>query len=367
MRLRTAIRLAAAAFFAVVTAQRASSQIQITQGDVEGLAGKFQVSYPAANSSGFDLSVSGANRFWDLSAFTFGSIPDHIVTHFTFPPPGAPDVGNPAFAQANYAIKSESGTSAMQQLGATWQYAKVSSAGVEVIGNVDTATAVLTPGLKIVGAFPAGFGSSWSSTSSVSSSIIPAGFTATIDATGSIDSWGTMVIPASGGGTVSKSVLRLKLEQTTTIRMRFVILYQFSSVNYQWLGASSDGQFYVAAVSTDSVGGVKPLSFYTPFNVGPVSLVEESDIPVGTFALLPNYPNPFNPETVIPFVTGREGHVSLKVYNLLGQHLATLLDGQLSAGRHEARFDAHGYPSGPYVVRLEAGGSVLTRTITLLR
>ena len=361
MTARAAIRLAATALLAILSAQSASSQIQITQGDIQGLVGKFQKSYPATAPVGFDLTVSGANRFWDLSVFTFGSAPDRAVTHFAFPPPGAPQVGNPAFAQANYALKSESGSSV------TWQYAKVSPAGVEVIGNVDTASSVLTPGLKIVGAFPLGSGSSWSSSSSVSSPIIPAGFSATITASGSIDSWGTMVIPDVLGGTVSKSVLRLRLQQTTTIKMSFLILYQISSVNYQWLGSASDGQFYVAAASTDSVGGVKTLSYFTPFNVGPVSLAEEKFGAVGALALLANYPNPFNPETVIPFVVPREGPLELKVYNVLGQAVATLFNGRLEAGRHEVRFDARGYPSGLYVVRLEAGGAVLTRTITLLK
>lgn len=361
MTARTALRLTAGALFAIASADRANSQIQITQGDVESLAGKFQVSYRAVDPAGFDLSASGPNRLWDLSGFAFSGTPSLTVTHFTFPPTGAPDVGNPAFAQANYAIKNESATAV------TWQYAKVSSAGVEVIGNIDTATAVLTPGLKIVGAFPLAYGSSWSSSSSVSSPIVPSGFTVTIAASGSIDSWGTMVIPAAGGGTTSKSVIRLRLQQTTTIRMSFIILYEFSSLNYQWLASASGGQFYVAAVSTDSVGGVQTLSYYTPFNVGPVSVAEGARDPVGTFELLPNYPNPFNPETVIPFVIPREGHVTLKVYSLLGQDLATLLDARLSAGRYETRFDALGFPSGVYVVRLEAAGAVSTRTITLVR
>lgn len=361
MTAHTAIRLIATAFCAIVWSQRASSQIQITRGDVEGLVGTFQVSYPALNSGGFDLSVSGPNRHWDLSAFTFSAAPGMTVTHLSFPPAGAPDVGNPAFAQANYAIKNEDASAV------TWQYAKVSSSGVEVIGNVDTATSVLTPGLKIVGTFPLAYGSSWSSTSSVASPILPSGFTATIAGSGSIDSWGTMVIPTASGGTISKSVLRLRLQQTTTIKMSFIILYQFSSVNYQWLGSPSEGQFYVAAVSTDSVGAVRTLSFYTPFNVGPVSLAEERDAHARLFALLPNYPNPFNPETVIPFDIPREGHVELTLYNLLGQAVATVFSGRLEAGAHEVRFNAQGSPSGLYIVRLEADGAVLTRTMTLLK
>jgi endo-1,4-beta-D-glucanase Y len=79
------------------------------------------------------------------------------------------------------------------------------------------------------------------------------------------------------------------------------------------------------------------------------------------FTLEPNYPNPFNPSTVIRYqLPGVERsvtslyHVSLKVYNLLGQCVTTLVDDVETAGNRSARWDASGYPSGIYFYRLEA-------------
>ena len=86
-----------------------------------------------------------------------------------------------------------------------------------------------------------------------------------------------------------------------------------------------------------------------------------------TFALGTNYPNPFNPETVIPFSLAQSAHVSIKVYDLLGRSVATLVNAELSAGLHEVRFEASQLPTGVYLVRMEAAGIVQAQRITLMK
>ncbi len=86
-----------------------------------------------------------------------------------------------------------------------------------------------------------------------------------------------------------------------------------------------------------------------------------------TATLLPNYPNPFNPTTTLAFELDRTREVRLEVFDLLGRHVATLVDGLQPAGRHAVRFDARGLASGVYVYRLAAGAVVETRTMLLLR
>ena len=80
-----------------------------------------------------------------------------------------------------------------------------------------------------------------------------------------------------------------------------------------------------------------------------------------------NYPNPFNPSTALRYSLLAASHVSLKVYNLLGRLVATLEDGDRSAGRHEVRFDASGLASGVYFYTLQAGGMVQTKRMILVR
>ncbi len=85
------------------------------------------------------------------------------------------------------------------------------------------------------------------------------------------------------------------------------------------------------------------------------------------FSLSQNYPNPFNPSTEIRFAVPQTARVSLDVYNLLGEKVATLVDGIETAGTHAVRFDGAGLSSGVYFYRLQHGTSVLTERMTLLK
>jgi hypothetical protein len=85
------------------------------------------------------------------------------------------------------------------------------------------------------------------------------------------------------------------------------------------------------------------------------------------FALLQNYPNPFNPVTRISFNVARIVPVSLRVYNLLGQEVVTLVNELKTPGIYEVNFDAALLPSGVYLYRLEAGSFAATRRMLLLK
>ena len=93
----------------------------------------------------------------------------------------------------------------------------------------------------------------------------------------------------------------------------------------------------------------------------------ESDGGVSRVELAGNYPNPFNPETVIPFALPEAVSVRLSVYNVLGQRVALLVDEELSAGRHRVVWWAGDVPTGVYLVRLEAGAVAKTQRITLMK
>lgn len=80
-----------------------------------------------------------------------------------------------------------------------------------------------------------------------------------------------------------------------------------------------------------------------------------------------NYPNPFNPTTNISFTTTHRGQVQLRVFDLLGAEVATLIDRSMDAGTHDIVFDASKLRSGVYVYRLEAEGRVLTRRMVVMK
>jgi hypothetical protein len=86
------------------------------------------------------------------------------------------------------------------------------------------------------------------------------------------------------------------------------------------------------------------------------------------FALSQNYPNPFNPSTELSFTIPNDGVVTLKIFNALGQEVATLINGVRSAGTyHRVTFDAHHLASGVYFARLQSGGHVQMRKMMLLK
>jgi len=85
------------------------------------------------------------------------------------------------------------------------------------------------------------------------------------------------------------------------------------------------------------------------------------------YSLEQNYPNPFNPSTLIRFSLPKTGFVKLKVYNLLGQYVASLVNGYMSEGNHKVNFDMSGFPSGVYIYRLEVNGFTDTKKMVYLR
>jgi len=101
-------------------------------------------------------------------------------------------------------------------------------------------------------------------------------------------------------------------------------------------------------------------------------LVRTASLPVDgiaplTFFLANNYPNPFNPETTIRFGLAEDSHVSLKIFDVTGSEIATLIDGFLHADEHAITFDAHALPSGVYFYTLTAGNFSATRKMMLLK
>lgn len=85
------------------------------------------------------------------------------------------------------------------------------------------------------------------------------------------------------------------------------------------------------------------------------------------YSLLQNYPNPFNPETVISWQSAVGGHISLKVYDVLGREVATLINEVREAGRYSVEFNAAHLASGTYMYRLIAGDFVQTKKMVLLK
>lgn len=103
------------------------------------------------------------------------------------------------------------------------------------------------------------------------------------------------------------------------------------------------------------------LANYTISSVG-----EDASAP-GEFRLFSNYPNPFNPSTIISYSLAADSRVTLKIFNVIGEEAAILIDADQKAGQHSVTFNASNLPSGIYLYQLNAGNISKTRKMLLLR
>ncbi len=98
-----------------------------------------------------------------------------------------------------------------------------------------------------------------------------------------------------------------------------------------------------------------------------VTAVKSDKEIVKDYNLSQNYPNPFNPSTRIDFNLQKSGMTKLEVYNILGQRVVTLINGNLNAGQHSVVFDADNLPSGIYLYTLSSGSFMVTKKMMLLK
>ncbi|MGA2625245.1 MAG: T9SS type A sorting domain-containing protein [Bacteroidota bacterium] len=145
-------------------------------------------------------------------------------------------------------------------------------------------------------------------------------------------------------------------------------VFQYHSRNKQVTYISQDFSQLLFDVDSTFSGGTTVAHDYrfTP-KTGVLSVREVSNSAPKEFSLSQNYPNPFNPSTKISFTVAKSDFISLKVYNLLGQEVGTLVNQQMMPGTYEATFDASHLPSGLYLYRLSAGGLQQVRKMTFMK
>ncbi len=103
------------------------------------------------------------------------------------------------------------------------------------------------------------------------------------------------------------------------------------------------------------------------FSIGVSSNDDSDNIIPSEYSLGQNYPNPFNPVTTITFSIPKEGLVTLKIYNTIGEEVAVALNEEREAGYHQVEFNAASLPSGVYFYRLQAGDFLETKKMILMK
>lgn len=147
--------------------------------------------------------------------------------------------------------------------------------------------------------------------------------------------------------------------------------YEFIDTQFEIGGSTTYIAFYyVKAYNSSSstyslaTNGVSTTGEYVPHKI---SVNPPEGIQVDEFDLVQNYPNPFNPTTVINFSVSKNSFATLKVYDILGNEVAVLLNNTIEAGDHSVEFNAADLPSGIYLYKFQAGEISLIRKMILLR
>ncbi|MCL4539509.1 MAG: T9SS type A sorting domain-containing protein [Bacteroidetes bacterium] len=150
----------------------------------------------------------------------------------------------------------------------------------------------------------------------------------------------------------TSSVLNLKITATPTngtiAGLRPVVKFETSNGN------------------PDSVVFNTVENMFVPQSLQPKNEQVMSQIPL-TFSLSQNYPNPFNPTTRVDYTIAKAGMVSLKVYDVLGREVETIVNENEQPGRYSVNFDGSHLASGVYFYRLEAGSNVITKKMLLMK
>jgi photosystem II stability/assembly factor-like uncharacterized protein len=136
-------------------------------------------------------------------------------------------------------------------------------------------------------------------------------------------------------------------------------------------GTAAERQDYLFADNDLTAGTyqyrLKQIDYDGTFEYFELSSEPEIEL-AGDYSLEQNYPNPFNPSTSISFNLPQDGFVNLKIYNILGNEVAVLINNELLAGRHNYVFDASGLSSGVYFYRLEMNNKFFeTKQMILLK
>jgi hypothetical protein len=113
--------------------------------------------------------------------------------------------------------------------------------------------------------------------------------------------------------------------------------------------------------------GYTPFTYPHPFRQNDPTFVEEDELIVKDFVLYQNYPNPFNPSTSLSFVIGQSSFVSLKVYDMLGNEIAALVNEEKPVGSYEVEFNANLLPSGIYFYQIKCGSFTQAKKMLLLK
>jgi len=340
-------------FFAIVSCT-AFAQITITSGDVANMfaVGNSATIHEDSLQSSIDIGSPGGGNNWDFTMLQS----NFMLTLESIDPATSPYISDfPTANICNYNSSTLGGN-----LSEIWTYSKLNGQ-FDVFGNVFISSAL--PGVNKITydpyrrqyEHPLTINSQWSHT--YDQTIYLNGtplFTSSVSISTIVDAYGTMTIP----GGESYEALRIREELTIS---------GGTSVNYSFL-SKEGAQVNVNAIDANPPNsGTIAVKLGTTYYDGLTTSVKQISALPNDYSLSQNYPNPFNPSTNIEYSIPEASFVELKVYDVLGNEVATLVNEQQSAGVYRADFTGDGFASGLYIARITAGNYTNSIKMSLMK
>ncbi len=347
----------------VLTGVNSFAQITINQSDLQNYLaiGRTLSLLDDTSTTSLNIGTTGQTS-WDFS----GLHPDARFTVAIVSPSSTPWGGHFPSATVSFFDTTTIGGYLLQ----TWIYFGVNN-GLMNYGNAGQGSAGgfnitflshNNPAAKNL-MVPLTMGTTWTDTyvktdSTIISPLPPSVTTTNVHESYAVEAYGTMTLP--GGATVP--ALRLKDDFRSSSGSNYT-----RTISYLFL-TTTGTQISVAAADTTSPNtGVIPVSGISFLNAEVTGVRQANNTIPENYNLSQNYPNPFNPTTLINYSIPSAQKVVLKVYDILGNEVATLVNQNQIAGNYSVDFNAAGLASGVYFYRLQSGSFIQMKKMILLK
>jgi hypothetical protein len=351
-----------------LVASQARAQITITADDIQGQFGADSTKryFDTTSTTQVGIGDTATATIWDFSHLK----KDSSWTVLYVKPSTTPYAAN--FPAANLGQKANITLSipgfGVSAVGTAYEYYKLDTYFVDFgIKGSGTVGGVLTGSVdwtKIpadtLNKLPMTLGTKWTSSDSAITLIYVPNFYNS--RTAKYESW-DIAVDAYGSMTLPDATVHQALRIRKTSRIPGTpTSYAFVARDGAYVNLSAIDPLAPLTGTT----GVKNIIWGPKVFDPPVSVALTPTLP-SEFSLSQNFPNPFNPATVIQYGLPEQSHVVLEVYNVIGQKVGTLVNENQAAGFHEVRFSGSALPSGIYFYRLTAGGFVKTLKMVLAK
>jgi len=343
------------------------SQVSITESDfnLQLAVGASFTAHQDTTLTSIDIGSTGENS-WDFSALSS----DYTIQTSNITVSSAPE--SSTFPDASSVVYS---SATIQGITIdTWSYTKVETGKIDGLGvhvennnsSVQIASTTSYDPPEVIYQLPLTFGASWTDTGVRNVENVVSGFsnssTENYSITKTVDAWGTLKTPDGN----TENVLRITVESdfTTTVmgtsETTHNAYYEFVSKNgfYAEVNPQDYTQPHNGVINVDDVSWYKSSA---------TTDVGKNNELFKDFSLAQNYPNPFNPTTNIQYSIPKQAHVTLRVYDVLGNEVETLVNRNLGAGVYNTNFNGSKLSSGIYFYTLTADNFTATKKLMLVK